>query len=213
MRDRSAPLTDPETAALDWEKSGGLIPAIVQDPKSGRVLMLGYMNRDALLATLRSGLATFFSRARNELWEKGETSGNRLRVRAIFEDCDSDTLLVLADPEGPTCHLGTPSCFGAPTPGPGWLAELSAIVSERATSGDAKSYTRRLLDEGPARIGQKVGEEGVEVAIAAVSRDTGACTEEVADLVYHLSVLMEARGFNWEDVVAVLRERHASASK
>ena len=213
MRDRSAPLTDPVTASLDWEKSGGLIPAIVQDQNSGRVLMLGYMNREALSATLSSGLATFFSRSRNKLWEKGETSGNRLKVRAIFEDCDSDALLVLADPEGPTCHLGTPSCFGAQTSGPGWLAELSAIVSERASSGDAKSYTRRLLDEGPARIGQKIGEEGVEVALAAVSRDTSACVEEVADLVYHLSVLMEARGFGWGDVVAVLRERHASASK
>lgn len=213
MRDRSTPLTHAETAALDWERMGGLIPAIVQDPRSGRVLMLGYMNKDALFATLNSGLATFFSRTRKKLWEKGETSGNRLRVRAIFEDCDADALLVLADPEGPTCHLGTPSCFGAGITGPGWLAELSDIISERARSGETESYTRRLLDEGPARIAQKIGEEGVEVALAAVTRDKGACAEEAADLLYHLGVLMEARSFDWETVIAVLRERHAKASK
>lgn len=213
MRDRNAPLTDADTASLGWEKMGGLIPAIVQDRRSGRVLMLGYMNNDALVATLNSGLATFFSRSRNRPWEKGETSGNRLRVHAVFEDCDGDALLVLADPEGPTCHLGTPSCFGAPTSGPGWLAELSAIVAERASSGDAKSYTRRLLDQGLGRIGQKIGEEGVEVALAAISRDANGCAEESADLIYHLSVLMEARGFGWEDVVAVLRERQAADSK
>ncbi len=213
MRDRSAPLTQAETETLDWEKMGGLIPAIVQDRRSGRALMLGYMNKDALSATLSSGLATFFSRSRERLWQKGETSGNRLRVHAVFADCDSDVLLVLADPEGPACHLGTPSCFGAELTGPGWLAELSAIVADRARSGDLKSYTRKLLDEGPARIGQKIGEEGVEVALAAVSRNAAGCAEEIADLVYHLNVLMEARDFGWEDVVAVLRERHAKASK
>ncbi|HVI06504.1 MAG TPA: bifunctional phosphoribosyl-AMP cyclohydrolase/phosphoribosyl-ATP diphosphatase HisIE [Sphingomicrobium sp.] len=213
MRDRSTPLTDADTAALDWERMGGLIPAIVQDPRSGRVLMLGYMNKDALAATLKSGLATFFSRARKQLWEKGETSGNRLKVRAIFEDCDADALLVLADPEGPTCHLGTPSCFGAEITGPGWLAELSEIISQRARSGDAESYTHRLLDEGPAGIAQKIGEEGVEVALAAVTRDKSACAEEAADLLYHLGVLMQARSFGWEDVIDVLRERHAKASK
>jgi phosphoribosyl-AMP cyclohydrolase / phosphoribosyl-ATP pyrophosphohydrolase len=174
--------------------------------------MLGYMNKEALAATLGTSLATFFSRSRQRLWQKGETSGNRLHVQGVFTDCDDDALLVLADAGGPTCHLGTPSCFEADASGPAWLAELSAIIAERARSGDASSYTRKLLDEGPERIGKKIGEEGVEVALAGVSRDAAGCAEEVADLIYHVSVLMEARGFGWDDVVALLKERHAKAS-
>lgn len=209
MRDRNAPLTQADLGGLAWEKMGGMLPAAVQDRRSGCLLMLGYMNRDALEATLRDGLTTFFSRSRQRLWQKGETSGNRLRVTAVHEDCDGDALLVLADPEGPTCHLGSTSCFGEPAPeGPAWLAELSAIVAERAASGDTKSYTRQLLAEGVPRIAQKVGEEGVELALAAVSRDLEGCAEEAADLLYHLTVLMEARGFGWDEVIAVLRRRH-----
>jgi phosphoribosyl-ATP pyrophosphohydrolase/phosphoribosyl-AMP cyclohydrolase len=171
--------------------------------------MLGYMDRDALAATLRDGFATFYSRSKGRLWQKGETSGNRLRVASVHEDCDGDALLVLADPEGPTCHLGTTSCFGGEGPhGPGWLAELSRVVATRAASDDETSYTRRLLAEGLPKIAQKVGEEGVEVALAAVTRDAEGCAEETADLLYHLAVLMEARDFSWEDVVAVLRRRH-----
>jgi phosphoribosyl-AMP cyclohydrolase / phosphoribosyl-ATP pyrophosphohydrolase len=210
MRDRNAPLTAEEIAGLNWEKMDGLLPAIVQDRRSGRALMLGYMNREALDATLQSGLATFFSRSKQRLWQKGETSGNRLHVAGVFADCDSDALLVVADPDGPTCHTGTTSCFGdEASDGPGWLADLSAIVHQRAGSGDDKSYTRRLLAEGIPRIAQKVGEEGVEVALAAVTRDSAGCSEEIADLLYHLTVLMEALGLGWEAVVTVLRSRHA----
>lgn len=213
MRDRSAPLTKGEIDSLPWEKMSGLLPAIVQDSRTGEVLMLGYMNADALGETLASGFVTFFSRSRQRLWQKGETSGNRLSLRGVFADCDDDALLVLADPEGPVCHLGTRSCFGAPLPAAGFLGELSAIIAERARSGDPSSYTRKLLEEGPAKIGQKIGEEGVEVALAAVSRDVDGCVDESADLIYHLSVLMEARGFSWQDVASRLRERHAKASK
>jgi phosphoribosyl-ATP pyrophosphohydrolase/phosphoribosyl-AMP cyclohydrolase len=212
MRDRNAPLSAEDAAGLAWDKMEGLLPAVVQDARSGRVLMLGYMDREALAATLSGGFATFYSRSKQRLWMKGETSGNRLAVRAVFEDCDGDALLVLAEPEGPTCHLGSASCFGGEGPaGPAWLAELARVVQARAASGDEESYTRRLLAEGPARIAQKVGEEGVEVALAAVTRDAAGCAEETADLVYHLAVLMEARGFGWDDVVAVLRRRHNEA--
>jgi phosphoribosyl-ATP pyrophosphohydrolase/phosphoribosyl-AMP cyclohydrolase len=208
MRDRNAPLTEADIAGLAWEKMDGLLPAAVQDRGTGELLMLGYMDRDALAATLSTGFATFFSRSKGRLWQKGETSGNRLRVASVHEDCDGDALLVRADPEGPTCHLGTQSCFGGGAEGPGWLAELSRIVAHRAAAGDEASYTARLLAEGPARIAQKVGEEGVEVALAAVTRDAAGCAEETADLLYHLTVLMEARGFGWEDVIGVLRQRH-----
>lgn len=211
MRDRNAPLTAADIGSLDWEKMDGLLPALVQDRRSGEVLMLGYMNPDALAATIESRIVTFFSRSKERLWQKGETSGNRLALGAIFADCDNDALLVLADPEGPTCHLGSRSCFDAPLPTAAWLGELSTIIAERARSGDETSYTRKLLDEGPARIGQKIGEEGVELALAAVSRDADGCVEEAADLLYHLAVLMEARGFSWDDVVERLRSRHAAA--
>ena len=207
MRDRNTPLTEAGIPSLAWDKMEGLIPAMVQDRATGEPLMLGYMNRQALAATLETGFVTFFSRSKGRLWKKGETSGNVLRVAAVHEDCDGDALLVRADPAGPVCHLGGQSCF-AGAPGPGWLGELSRIVRRRARSGDPESYTVRLLEEGPARIGQKIGEEGVEVALAAVTRDTEGCAEETADLLYHLTVLMEARGFGWEDVVEILRRRH-----
>jgi phosphoribosyl-ATP pyrophosphohydrolase/phosphoribosyl-AMP cyclohydrolase len=189
---------------------GGLLPAIVQDCRSGRVLMLGYMNREALEATLESGLATFFSRSKQRLWQKGETSGNRLHVSAVHADCDDDSLLILAEPAGPVCHTGTVSCFGDEAmEGPGWLGELAEIVRRRADSGDDGSYTRRLLGEGPARIAQKVGEEGVEVALAAVTRSPEGCAAEAADLLYHLTVLMQSLGFGWDEVIAELKSRHA----
>jgi phosphoribosyl-ATP pyrophosphohydrolase/phosphoribosyl-AMP cyclohydrolase len=210
MRDRNAPLTAADIPGLAWDKMEGLLPAAIQDAASGRLLMLGYMSREALAATLESGFATFHSRSKGRLWQKGETSGNRLRVAAVHEDCDADALLVLAAPEGPTCHLGTQSCFGGEGPaGPGWLSELSRVIAARAASADQSSYTRQLLADGPARIAQKVGEEGVEVALAAVTRDAAGCAEETADLLYHLTVLMEAKGYGWEDVMAVLRARHA----
>jgi phosphoribosyl-ATP pyrophosphohydrolase/phosphoribosyl-AMP cyclohydrolase len=207
MRDRNAPLT--EADALDWEKMDGLIPTVVQDASTKQVLMLGYMNQEALQATLESGRVTFFSRSKNRLWQKGETSGNHLAVRRIMPDCDDDALLIEADPAGPTCHLGTPSCFSAEGPsGAAWIGELARIVHDRAQADPSESYTARLLAEGVMRIAQKVGEEGVEIALAAIGRDAAGCIEEAADLVYHLTVLMEAKGFSWDDVAAKLRERH-----
>jgi len=212
MRDRNAPLSASEIDTLDWERMDGLLPAVIQDRRSGRLLMLGYMDREALAATLATGLATFFSRSKQRLWQKGESSGNKLRLASVHMDCDQDALLVTVDPEGPTCHLGTASCFGRETEGPGWLVELSAIISERAASGDEASYTRTLLDAGIERIAQKIGEEGTEVALAAVTRDAGGCAEEAADLLYHLAVLMQAKGFGWGDVVELLKQRHSAAS-
>ncbi|HJP67888.1 MAG TPA: bifunctional phosphoribosyl-AMP cyclohydrolase/phosphoribosyl-ATP diphosphatase HisIE [Sphingomicrobium sp.] len=210
MRDRNAPLKAEDISRLAWDKMDGLIPAVVQEPQSGRVLMLGYMSREALEATFVSGFVTFFSRSKQRLWQKGETSGNGLELTAVFGDCDEDSLLVLANPQGPTCHTGTASCFGDELPeGPGWLADLSAIVHDRAVSGPEGSYTRRLLDEGLSRIAQKVGEEGLEVALAAVTRGSEGTSEEVADLLYHLIVLMEALGFSWDDVISKLKARHS----
>jgi phosphoribosyl-ATP pyrophosphohydrolase/phosphoribosyl-AMP cyclohydrolase len=209
MRDRNAPLTEADLGDLAWEKMDGLLPAVVQDAATRQLLMLGYMDEAALRATLASGKATFFSRSKGRLWQKGETSGNHLAVKRVLADCDADALLVEAEPAGPTCHLGTASCFSDEAAGGvGWLAELRRIVSERAAADPTESYTARLLAEGPMRIGQKVGEEGVEIALAAVGRDTEGCIEETADLIYHLTVLMEARGYGWEDVAAKLRERH-----
>lgn len=209
MRDRNAPLTRADIATLDWDKMDGLLPAIVQDSATAQVLMLGYMTTEALQITLRDGLVTFFSRSKGRVWQKGETSGNRLAVVSVLPDCDNDALLIKAEPAGPTCHLGSRSCFSKEGPtGVGFLGELGRIVSERAASGDRSSYTARLLGEGPARVAQKVGEEGVELALAAVSRDTQGCIDEAADLTYHLAVLMEAREFGWSDVAARLIERH-----
>ena len=209
MRDRNAPLTAGELDALAWGKMEGLLPAVVQDSRTGQVLMLGYMSREALEATLASGFVTFYSRSKGRLWRKGETSGDTLTLRGVFADCDEDALLVKAVPAGPTCHLGTASCFGAAeAEGIAWLDRLAEIVRERASAAPESSYTARLLAEGPARIAQKVGEEGVEIALAAVTRDAEGCVEESADLLYHLTVLMQAKGFSWGEVAAKLRERH-----
>jgi phosphoribosyl-ATP pyrophosphohydrolase/phosphoribosyl-AMP cyclohydrolase len=209
MRDRNAPLSAAEVPALEWDKMGGLIPAVVQDAATLQLLMLGYMNEEALRKTLESGLVTFFSRSKDRLWTKGETSGNHLKLVAVLPDCDGDALLVRAEPVGPTCHLETESCFSAEGPsGVGWLARLAQIVSQRAAANPKDSYTARLLAEGPKRVAQKIGEEGVEVALAGVSGDREECISESADLIYHLTVLMQARGFSWQDVAAKLAERH-----
>lgn len=209
MRDRNAPLTADDANALDWAKMDGLLPAVVQDAETGQVLMLGYMNPAALELSLESGFATFFSRSKARLWTKGESSGNRLAVRSIHADCDDDALLVSAVPEGPTCHLGTTSCFTSKgASGAGWLGRLSRIVAERGRADPAASYTARLLGEGPVRIAQKIGEEGVEVALAGAVGEVGDCVSETADLLYHLSVLMQSRGFGWAEVAAELERRH-----
>jgi phosphoribosyl-ATP pyrophosphohydrolase/phosphoribosyl-AMP cyclohydrolase len=209
MRYRNAPLTVDSIDTLDWAKMQGLLPATVQDRATGRVLMLGYMNREALAKSFACGRATFWSRSKQRMWTKGETSGNILEIEAIHPDCDRDALLVLARPLGPTCHLGSKSCFGDVVPSASsWLEILSRIIVERASGADEKSYTRRLLSEGPVRIAQKIGEEGVEVALAAVGPSNQACAEEVADLLYHVAVLMESRGFTWSNVSDVLKARH-----
>jgi phosphoribosyl-ATP pyrophosphohydrolase/phosphoribosyl-AMP cyclohydrolase len=211
MRDRNAPLTEADLDTLDWDKSDGLLPAIVQDAATGQVLMLGYMSREALAATLADRRVTFFSRSRGRLWQKGETSGNVLALVSVHADCDLDALLVRAAPTGPACHLGTPGCFSAEGPdGIGWLGELARIVRSRRDADPKASYSARLLAEGPSRIAQKIGEEGVELALAGAGGDREACVNESADLIYHLTVLMEARGFGWDDVAARLRERHGA---
>ena len=195
---------------LDWAKSGGLLPAIVQHWLSGEVLMLGYMNAEALAQTQSSGKVTFYSRSKQRLWMKGESSGHVLDVKAIRVDCDADTLLVLADPQGPTCHLGTSSCFGdAVRPPLGFLAELDALVERRKALLPDGSYTTRLFNGGTRRIAQKVGEEGVETALAAVAQGDDELLGEAADLIFHLTVLLRARGFGLADVTRVLVERHS----
>lgn len=198
-----------EIQALAWDKQGGLLPAIVQDAASRRVLMLGYMDRAALDATLATRRVTFFSRSRQRLWMKGETSGDVLELVALENDCDGDTLLVQARPHGPTCHLDRASCF--PNAPGDFLAELDALVSRRERDRPEGSYTSKLFDAGVRRIAQKVGEEGVETALAAVVQDDVALLGEAADLAFHLTVLLRSRGLGLQDVVAVLRDRHAAA--
>jgi phosphoribosyl-ATP pyrophosphohydrolase/phosphoribosyl-AMP cyclohydrolase len=194
---------------LQWQKQDGLLPAIVQDADNLRVLMLGYMNRQALQATLDSGQVTFYSRSRQRLWTKGESSGHFLQLVSLAGDCDNDTLLIQARPAGPTCHLQRPSCF--PDAPSAFLAELDALVAARARARPAGSYTTGLFDAGVRRIAQKVGEEGVETALAAVAQDEAALLGESADLLFHLTVLLRARGLSLHDAVALLRQRHAAA--
>ncbi|RYD15750.1 MAG: bifunctional phosphoribosyl-AMP cyclohydrolase/phosphoribosyl-ATP diphosphatase HisIE [Lysobacteraceae bacterium] len=198
--------------ALAWARSvdaraGGLLPAIVQHADDQRVLMLGWMSREALLATLDSGWVTFHSRSRGNLWTKGETSGHRLALVSIAADCDRDALLVQARPQGPTCHLARTSCFEhVPASA---VVELDAVVAARMRDAPRGSYTASLLAGGTARIAQKVGEEGVEAALAGVVGSDEALLGEAADLLYHLLVLLRARGLGWSEVEAVLRERRA----
>jgi phosphoribosyl-ATP pyrophosphohydrolase/phosphoribosyl-AMP cyclohydrolase len=193
-------------AELDWERGGGLVAAIVQDAASGRVLMLGYMDPEALAETLRRREVTFYSRSRQRLWTKGESSGNVLELVSIECDCDGDALLVQARPRGPTCHLGSQSCFADTRAGT--LDVLDALIGARERDRPTGSYTTQLFEEGTRRIAQKVGEEGVETALAAVSQDDEALLGEAADLVYHALVLLAERGLPPREVIATLRARH-----
>jgi phosphoribosyl-ATP pyrophosphohydrolase/phosphoribosyl-AMP cyclohydrolase len=197
----------------------GLIPAIVQHARSGEVLMLGYMNAAALEQTRASGLVTFYSRSRQQLWTKGETSGNLLRVVALRQDCDGDALLVLAEPAGPTCHTGAPSCFFrdlAAAPQPERVPALSVIerlaerIAERRDSAPTESYTARLLHGGVDRIGKKIGEEAAEVIIAAKNSDPAELVYEMADLLYHSLVLLEARGVATTEIWHELERRYSA---
>ncbi|HEV7227303.1 bifunctional phosphoribosyl-AMP cyclohydrolase/phosphoribosyl-ATP diphosphatase HisIE [Brevundimonas sp.] len=199
-------MIDPET--LDFDKGGGLIPAVVQDVDTLQVLTLAYMDRAALDETIESGEATFFSRSRGGRWRKGETSGDRLFVRQMIADCDGDALVVKVRPVGSACHLNRVSCFGdEDAPGLGRLARLERTIAERAEADPAESWTARLLAEGPKRAAQKVGEEGVETALAGAAGDAAELASEAADLIYHLLVLLKARGLSSQDVLDVLAQR------
>lgn len=197
---------------LDWQKNDGLLPAIVQDADSSQVLMLGYMNRDALARTLAGGCVTFYSRSKQRLWTKGESSGHYLHFKGISADCDRDTLLILATPIGATCHTGAQSCFhqfdGAAEPDWVFLARLEQLIAARKHADPESSYTARLYAAGSKRIAQKVGEEGVETALAAATGDKEETINEAADLTYHLTVLLQHADLSWADVIGKLKERH-----
>jgi phosphoribosyl-ATP pyrophosphohydrolase/phosphoribosyl-AMP cyclohydrolase len=205
-------VTPDQVRTLAWDKGAGLLPAIVQHARTGQVLMLAFMNQEALRLTLSTGRAVFFSRSRGELWTKGETSGNYLNVVDVSVDCDADSILVLADPLGPTCHNGTESCFADAAPTDvqtlSFLRVLETTIANRMAEKPEGSYTARLVAEGPGRIAQKIGEEGVETALAAVTRDDAGLLSECADLVYHLVVLLKSRDLELDDLVAELRSRH-----
>jgi len=201
-----------DVSRVDFAKGDGLVPAVVQDVDSGAVLMLAYMNREALEQTMARKRAVFFSRSKQRLWEKGETTGHTLEVVDLALDCDNDTLLVTARPRGPACHNGTLTCFGdesrSAAGGLAFLAKLEGVIGKRASEKPENSYTARLLEKGIARIAQKVGEEGVELALAGVGDTNDKVVEESADLLFHLLVLLRARGVPLRDVVQTLESRH-----
>ena len=201
-----------DPSSLDFDKSGGLIPVVVQDAASLQVLTLAYMDRATLEETMISGEATFFSRSRGGRWRKGETSGDRLNVVSITPDCDADSLVLKVRPVGNACHLNRISCFGdEDAPGLGRLARLEATIAERAAADPSESWTARLLAEGVKRVAQKVGEEGVETALAGVAGPDAELAAEAADLVYHLMVLLRARHMVFQDVLDVLAQRAEAA--
>lgn len=204
-------MIDPNT--IDFAKGDGLVPVVVQDAATLQVLTLAYMDRAALDETIQSGEATFFSRSRGGRWRKGETSGDRLHVVGITADCDSDALVLAVNPVGDACHLHRTSCFGAAdAPGLGRIARLERTIAERAAADPSESWTAKLIAEGPKRIAQKVGEEGVETALAGVAGPDEELASEAADLIYHLLVLLHARNMVFQDVLDVLASR-AEAGK
>ena len=196
---------------INWEKVDGLVPAIVQDFQSSQVLMMGYMNQDALAKTGETGQVTFFSRTKQRLWTKGETSGNVLQLVNMQLDCDNDTLLVKVNPIGPTCHLGNTTCWDVDPQEESqmvWLHKLEQLLAARKSADPDSSYTANLYSRGTKRISQKVGEEGVEVALAATSGDKAELVCESAEFIYHLLVLLQDQGLSMNDVVNKLKERH-----
>lgn len=203
-----------QVESFDWAKGDGLLPAIVQDASTGKVLMLGYMNREALRKTLGEKRVTFYSRSKQRLWTKGETSGNFLNLVDAAIDCDHDTLLITARPDGPTCHNGTDSCFadeiGTTATQLAFLARLESVIEKRVSERPEGSYTARLWAEGKTRMAQKVGEEGVEVALAAVTQDDDKLVSEAADLLFHLTLLLKSRQLSLGRVVTELEHRHAA---
>lgn len=196
--------------ALDFEKGDGLLPAVIQDDVTGKILMLGYMNEQSLAKTKELGKVTFFSRSKNRLWTKGETSNNFLMVRSIYEDCDNDALLIKAKPLGPVCHTGSDTCFNEVNEGGiGFLDQLMKTIENRRDNPLNKSYVADLLGKGINKVAQKVGEEAVEVVLEAKDDNKTLFLNESADLLFHLMVLLAHKGCNLEDVVKVLEERHA----
>ncbi|MCB2195919.1 MAG: bifunctional phosphoribosyl-AMP cyclohydrolase/phosphoribosyl-ATP diphosphatase HisIE [Bacteroidetes bacterium] len=192
---------------LDFNKLNGLIPAIIQDYKTREVLMLGFMNKEALEQTQKENRVTFYSRSRQKLWTKGDTSGNYLHVKEIISDCDNDTLLILAEPEGPVCHTGRKTCFGEQKSNFD-LNYLQQVIDQRRDEMPEGSYTTKLFSKGINKIAQKVGEEAVELVIEAKDQNDELFLNEAADLIYHLQVLLSAKGFKMNDVVDVLNKRH-----
>ncbi|HDL6607967.1 bifunctional phosphoribosyl-AMP cyclohydrolase/phosphoribosyl-ATP diphosphatase HisIE [Yersinia sp. 22-579] len=201
-------LSEQQINQLDWEKVDNLMPAIVQHAVSGEVLMMGYMNKEALAVTEETGKVTFFSRTKQRLWTKGESSGHFLNVVNIYPDCDNDTLLILVNPIGPTCHLGNNSCFAPAASDWGFLYQLEQLLASRKSVDPASSYTAKLYASGTKRIAQKVGEEGVETALAATVNDREELTNEASDLMYHLLVLLQDQDLDLSKVIGRLRERH-----
>ncbi len=196
---------------IDWSKLDGLVPAIVQDRRNGRLLMLAFMNREALEKTLETNLATFWSRSRQKLWCKGETSGNYLEVKSIHTDCDADSILLLVEPRGPACHLGTKSCFFPDNffSGLEFLGYLTDLIKQRKEQMPENSYTTELFQGGMPRIAKKVGEEAVEVVVSA-GEEKRRSVEETADLLYHLLVFLQERGISLREVITELERRHSS---
>ncbi len=202
-------ITRDNSAQLAWEKMDNMLPAIVQDAHTGRVLMQGYMDQAALSHTLESEKVTFFSRSKQRLWTKGESSGNTLDLVDISADCDLDSILVLANANGPTCHTGATSCwFNSEAPTMTFIAELENVLAERKDADPSTSYTAQLYSKGIKRIAQKVGEEGVETALAATVQDLEELKNESADLLYHLIVLLQASNLSLNDAIDVLKARH-----
>lgn len=199
-----------DETSIDWKKVDGMLPAIVQDYQTAEVLMMGYMTPEALAKTLETKQVTFFSRSQNKLWTKGETSGNFLNAVEMALDCDQDTLLILANPVGETCHLGETSCFESASKKASWVffSRLEKLLDARKSADPESSYTARLYASGTKRMAQKVGEEGVEVALAATVNDRDELICEAADLLYHATVLLHDQDLAWEDVLNKLKERH-----
>jgi phosphoribosyl-AMP cyclohydrolase / phosphoribosyl-ATP pyrophosphohydrolase len=199
-----------EIKTLKWNKTDGLLPAIIQDSSTLQVLMLGYMNNESLQKTIDSGLVTFYSRSKKRLWTKGEESGNSLSLCDIKIDCDSDSLLITVTPKGPTCHTGQTSCFSdVKAPGIGFISHLNNVIEQRYNERPEGSYTTKLFNEGIDRMAQKVGEEAVETVIASKNNNKELFLGEAADLIYHLLVLLKAKGCSIDDVTEALRKRHS----
>ena len=192
---------------IDFSKGNGLVPAVIQDNNTLQVLMLGYMNEEAFRKTKEEKVVTFFSRSKNRLWTKGETSGNYLSVVEILSDCDNDSLIIKVNPAGPTCHTGSTSCFGAET-AKGFLYQLEQVISGRIDKDSAESYTNKIFKKGINKVAQKVGEEAVELIIEAKDNNIDLFKNEAADLLYHFLILLKAKGVSLENIEEVLKDRH-----